>query len=57
MRCDFGVKGNLNKDTGLWDKEAKLYCADTDSADLCLKAEPQNKGVLPYVAFQAGFQR
>jgi hypothetical protein len=34
------VMGNLNRDRGLWGKEAMFYCACTDSADLCPKAEP-----------------
>jgi hypothetical protein len=50
------VMGNSNRDMGLWGKEAMLYCADTDSVDLCLKAEPQKQRVSPYVPLQAGYR-
>jgi hypothetical protein len=34
------VIGNWNRDTGLCGEEATLYCAGTDPADPCPKAEP-----------------
>jgi hypothetical protein len=45
----------------MWDteavyQEATFYCASTDLADLCPKAEPKNKMVSPYIPLQAGYR-
>jgi hypothetical protein len=33
-----------------------LYCASTDSVDLCPKAEPEEQGVSTYITLQAGYR-
>jgi hypothetical protein len=35
---------------------SNVYFASTDPADSCPKAEPENKGVSPYVLLQAGYR-